>query len=227
MTSRVYFTSAGASFGTALPSYLVGPFGQNPALQQSPGDERTRSWWACATIRSTASTCLSSTRPARVGCSTSIAFTEDGEQVASRHFEVPAYSQAGVNDTDLFTPDPSKRYVLKVTNSAGVAPGVRVGPGSPQQRPRPGGRRHAARRGGARGHRRLLHLGSGPHRGRGHQHALAHRPALLQLERAGAGPLPGVPLHARGRHGREDRGLDACTWRRARASRSTTSSATT
>jgi hypothetical protein len=48
------------------------------------------------------------------------AFTEQGEQVAARDFAVPAYSQAGVNDTDLFTPDASKRYVLKVTNSTGA-----------------------------------------------------------------------------------------------------------
>ena len=48
------------------------------------------------------------------------AFTEQGERVASKDFSVPAYSQAGVNDTDLFTPDSQKRYVLKVSNSSGA-----------------------------------------------------------------------------------------------------------
>src|SRR4030095_10915178 len=40
--------------------------------------------------------------------------------VASRDFAVPPYSQAGVNDTNLFTPDPTKRYVLKATSTSGM-----------------------------------------------------------------------------------------------------------
>ena len=118
VTSRVYFTSAGASFGTALPSYLVGPFGQNPALQQAQAanDQVLVGLRNDSLYRFNVSLFNASSQG---GLFDLVAFTEDGEQVATRHFEVPPYSQAGINDTDLFTPDPSKRYVLKVTNSAG------------------------------------------------------------------------------------------------------------
>ena len=74
---------------------------------------------ACATIRATASTFRSSTPPARAGSFHLEAFTEDGESVASKNIAVPAYSQYGVNDTDLFTPNPEKRYVLKATSTTG------------------------------------------------------------------------------------------------------------
>jgi hypothetical protein len=48
------------------------------------------------------------------------AFTEDGTPVASQSFYVPPYSQASKQDTELFTPDASVRYVIKATGTSGA-----------------------------------------------------------------------------------------------------------
>jgi PKD repeat protein len=121
VTARVYFTAEGASFGTALPSYLVGPFGQSPAIQQTEAtnDQILVGLRDDSLYRFNVSLFNASSQ---VGLFHLDAFTEeDGvHPVASRDFSVPAYSQAGVNDTDLFTPDSQKRYVLKVSNSSGA-----------------------------------------------------------------------------------------------------------
>ncbi len=119
VTSRVYFTSQGASFGTALPSYLVGPFGQSPAVQETEAtnDQILVGLRDDSLYRFNVSLFNASSQG---GLFHLDAFTEQGEQVASRDFAVPPYSQAGVNDTDLFTPDSGKRYVLKVSSSSGA-----------------------------------------------------------------------------------------------------------
>ena len=119
VTARVYFTAQGASFGTALPTYLVGPFGQVLGAQTS----RTNSDQVLVGLRNDPFYRFNVSlfnASSQGGLFHLDAFTEQGEQVASRDFAVPAYSQAGVNDTDLFEPNPSKRYVLKVTNSTGA-----------------------------------------------------------------------------------------------------------
>lgn len=119
VTARVYFTAEGASFGTALPTYLVGPFGQVLGAQTS----HTNSDQVLVGLRNDPLYRFNVSlfnASSQGGLFHLDAFTEQGEQVASRDFAVPAYSQAGVNDTDLFEPNPSKRYVLKVTNSTGA-----------------------------------------------------------------------------------------------------------
>ena len=119
VTSRVYFTAQGASFGTALPTYIVGPFGQAPNAQgtEATDDQILVGLRNDSLYRFNVSLFNASSQ---VGLFHLDAFTEQGEQVASKDFSVPAYSQAGVNDTDLFTPNPDKRYVLKVSNSSGA-----------------------------------------------------------------------------------------------------------
>jgi PKD repeat protein len=119
VTARVYFTSQGASFGTALPSYLVGPYGQPTSLQgtEAAGDQILVGLRDDSLYRFNISLFNASSQG---GLFHLDAFTEQGEQVASRDFGVPPYSQAGVNDTDLFTPDPTKRYVLKASGSTGA-----------------------------------------------------------------------------------------------------------
>jgi hypothetical protein len=119
VTSRVYFTAQGASFGTALPSYLVGPFGQAPNAQgtEATDDQILVGLRDDSLYRFNVSLFNASSQ---VGLFHLDAFTEQGEQVASKDFSVPAYSQAGVNDTDLFTPNSDKRYVLRVSNSSGA-----------------------------------------------------------------------------------------------------------
>lgn len=119
VTARVYFTAQGASYGTALPSYIVGPFGQVPGTQQTEAttDQLLIGLRDDSLYRFNVSLFNASSEG---GLFHLDAFTEQGDLVASRDFGVPPYSQAGVNDTDLFTPDASKRYVLKVSNSTGA-----------------------------------------------------------------------------------------------------------
>jgi hypothetical protein len=116
VTARVYFTAQGASFGTALPSFVVGPYGPtSQAAQQATGQTliglRNDSLYRFNVSLFNASS--------EGGLFHLDAFSEDGEQVASRDFGVPPYSQAGVNDTDLFTPDPAKRYIIKASGTTG------------------------------------------------------------------------------------------------------------
>jgi PKD repeat protein len=117
VTVRVYFTSQGASFGTALPSYLVGPFGQL-GLQQTQAfpDQVLVGLRDDSLYRFNVSLFNASSQG---GLFHLEAFTEQGDQVASKDYAVAPYDQAGLQDTDLFTPDPAKRYVLKVTGSTG------------------------------------------------------------------------------------------------------------
>jgi PKD repeat protein len=116
-TTRVYFTSQGSSFGTALPSVLTGPFGQTTAQQIEATTAQTLVGLRNDPLyRFNVSLFNASSQG---GLFHVDIFSEDGAQVASEDFAVPPYSQAGVNDTDLFTPDPSKRYVLKATGTSG------------------------------------------------------------------------------------------------------------
>src|SRR5262249_788299 len=100
VTARVYFTAQGASFGTALPSYIVGPYGQAPNVQETEAatDQILVGLRDDSLYRFNVSLFNASSQ---AGLFHLDAFTEQGEQVASRDFSVPAYSQAGVNDTDL------------------------------------------------------------------------------------------------------------------------------
>ncbi len=118
-TTRVYFTTQGSSFGTALPSFVTGPVRPDRAGRAGLGGRRRSS--GCATTRSTASTSRSSTPRARAGAFHLDVFGEDGDtgRAAATSRVVP-YSQAGVNDTDLFTPDPSKRYIIKASSTSGM-----------------------------------------------------------------------------------------------------------
>jgi PKD repeat protein len=119
VTARVYFTSQGSSFGTALPSYLVGPFGQRTGLQgaEAASDQVLVGLRDDSLYRFNVSLFNASSQG---GLFHLDAFTEGGEQVASRDFAVSPYGQAGVNGTDIFTPDPTKRYILKVSGSTGA-----------------------------------------------------------------------------------------------------------
>jgi PKD repeat protein len=117
-TARVYFTSQGSSFGTALPSFVVGPYGAATAqaVDSSVGQMliglRDDSLYRFNISLFNAS--------GDGGLFHVDAFSEDGTQVATRDFAVPPYSQAGVNDTDMISSlDPSKRYILKATSTAG------------------------------------------------------------------------------------------------------------
>jgi PKD repeat protein len=119
VTARVYFTANGVSYGTALPSFVVGPYGATQAQEE---------------LTATGQYLIGLRNDPRYRFNVSLfnassdgglfhldAFTEDGEQVFSRDIAVPAYRQFGVNDvTDLFTPDPGKRYVLKATSTMGA-----------------------------------------------------------------------------------------------------------
>ncbi len=118
VTARVYFTAQGSSFGTALPSYLVGPYGQQLGTQgtEAAGDQVLVGLRDDSLYRFNVSLFNASSQG---GLFHLDAFTEEGEQVASQDFAVPPYGQAGINDTDLFVPDASKRYVMKVSGSAG------------------------------------------------------------------------------------------------------------
>jgi hypothetical protein len=118
VTSRVYFTAQGSSFGTALPSFVVGPYGAAAAqaIDAATGQMliglRNDSLYRFNVSLFNAS--------GDGGLFHVDAFSEDGVQVATRDFAVPAYSQAGVNDTDIISGlDPSKRYILKATSTAG------------------------------------------------------------------------------------------------------------
>ncbi|HEY1252628.1 MAG TPA: PKD domain-containing protein [Thermoanaerobaculia bacterium] len=119
VSSRVYFTAQGASFGTALPSYVVGPYGQAPGLQgtEAAGDQILVGLRNDSLYRFNVSLFNASSQAGQFHLD---AFTDQGEPVASRDFSVAAYDQAGINDTDLFTPDPEKRYVIKVSGSSGA-----------------------------------------------------------------------------------------------------------
>ena len=119
VTARVYFTSQGSSFGTALPSYLVGPFGQALGAQETraAADQVLVGLRNDSLYRFNVSLFNASSE---AGAFHLDAFTEQGEQVASHDFAVPPYGQAGLADTDLFVPDPAKRYVLKVSGSSGA-----------------------------------------------------------------------------------------------------------
>ncbi len=119
VTARVYFTSQGSSFGTALPSFVVGPYGQTQAqsIEAAVGPDadglRNDSLYRFNVSLFNAS---SAGRPVPSG-----RLDEDGTLVGSRDFSVLPYSQAGVNDTDLIAGiDPAKRYVLKVTSTTGA-----------------------------------------------------------------------------------------------------------
>jgi hypothetical protein len=118
-TARVYFTSQGSSFGTALPSIVTGPYGQASAqaIQVASGQTllglRNDPLYRFNISLFNASS--------QGGIFHVDILSDDGEAVVTdRQFNVLPYSQAGVNDiTQLFTPDPSKRYVLKARSTSG------------------------------------------------------------------------------------------------------------
>jgi len=118
VTARVYFTAQGSSFGTALPSFVVGPFG---AAQAQEVDATTGQMLIGLRDDSLYRFNVSLFNAAGdTGAFHVDAFSEDGTQVGSRDFAVPAYSQAGVNDTDVIPNlDPTKRYILKATSTSG------------------------------------------------------------------------------------------------------------
>jgi hypothetical protein len=97
----------------------VGPYGQAPAAQgsEATADQILSGLRNDPDYRFNVSLFNASSQ---AGLFHLDAFTEEGEQVASTDFTVPAYAQAGKNDTDLFTPDPQKRYVLKVSSTSGA-----------------------------------------------------------------------------------------------------------
>ncbi len=122
VTTRVYFTNQGSSYGTALPSFVTGPYGQTAeavttAAQSTTGQTliglRNDSLYRFNVSLFNASS--------DAGAFHIDAFTEDGEQVASRDFNVLPYDQAGVNDTDIIPNiDSSKRYVIRATSTSGM-----------------------------------------------------------------------------------------------------------
>lgn len=120
-TARVYFTAQGASFGTALPSFLVGPYGPiGPQEAELVSDQFLIGLRNDSLYRFNVSLFNAASQS---GLFHVDAYTEDGEPAGSKDFGVPPYSQAGVNDTDIITSiDPSKRYILKarVVGTTGV-----------------------------------------------------------------------------------------------------------
>jgi len=118
VTSRVYFTAQGSSFGTALPSFVVGPYG---ATQAQAAEAATGQMLIGLRNDSLYRFNVSLFNSSSDGGLFHVdAFSEDGVQVAARDFAVPAYSQAGVNDSDIIgTLDPTKRYILKATSTTG------------------------------------------------------------------------------------------------------------
>ncbi len=119
VTARVYFTAQGSSYGTALPSFVVGPYGQTQAqgIEATTGQTLT-GLRNDSLYRFNVSLFNASSEGGQFHVD---AFSEDGAQVGSRDFSVLPYSQAGVNDTDLISGlDPSKRYVLKATGTSGA-----------------------------------------------------------------------------------------------------------
>jgi len=116
-TARVYFTAQGSSFGTALPSFVTGPFGQTSAQSIALATGQTLVGLRNDSLyRFNVSLFNASSEGGSFHLDV---VDQDGTEIASRDFAVPPYSQAGVNDTNLFTPDPTKRYVLKATSTSG------------------------------------------------------------------------------------------------------------
>jgi PKD domain len=118
VTARVYFTAQGASFGTALPSFLVGPFGP---LTAQAAEVATGQFLIGLRDDSLYRFNISLFNASSEGGLFHVdAFSEDGVAAGSKDFAVPAYSQAGVNATDVIPNlDATKRYVLKATSTAG------------------------------------------------------------------------------------------------------------
>ena len=118
VTARVYFTAQGASFGTALPSFLVGPFGP---LTAQAAQVATGQYLIGLREDSLYRFNISLFNASSEGGLFHIdAVSEDGVAAGSKDFAVPAYSQAGVNPADVIPNiDSTKRYVLKATSTAG------------------------------------------------------------------------------------------------------------
>lgn len=119
VTARVYFTAQGSSYGTALPSFVVGPYGQTQAqgIEATTGQTLT-GLRNDSLYRFNVSLFNASSEGGQFHVD---AFSEDGAQVGSHDFAVLPYSQAGVNDTDLIAGlDSSKRYVLNATGTTGA-----------------------------------------------------------------------------------------------------------
>jgi hypothetical protein len=116
-TARVYFTSQGSSFGTALPSFVTGPYGQASAQGIQLASAQTLVGLRNDSLyRFNVSLFNASSQGGSFHVDV---LSEDGTVVAAEDFTVLPYSQAGVNDTQLFTPDPTKRYVLRATSTSG------------------------------------------------------------------------------------------------------------
>jgi len=118
VTSRVYFTAQGASFGTALPSFLVGPYG---LLTSQDAQVSTGQFLIGLREDSLYRFNISLFNASSEGGLFHIdAFSEDGAAAGSKDFAVPPYSQAGVNPSDVIPNiDSTKRYVLKATSTTG------------------------------------------------------------------------------------------------------------
>ena len=122
VTTRVYFTNQGSSYGTALPSFVTGPYGQTAEAVTTAAESTTGQ-----TLIGLRNDSLYRFNVSLFNASSDAgafhidAFTEDGEQVASRDFNVLPYDQAGVNDTDIIPNiDSSKRYVIRATSTSGM-----------------------------------------------------------------------------------------------------------
>ena len=122
MTTRVYFTNQGSSYGTALPSIVTGPYGQTAEAVTTAAEATTGQ-----TLIGLRNDSLYRFNVSLFNASSDAgafhidAFTEDGEQVASRDFNVLPYDQAGVNDTDIIPNiDSSKRYIIRATSTSGM-----------------------------------------------------------------------------------------------------------
>ena len=98
-TARVYFTNQGASYGTALPSLVVGPFGSSQAQStQTATGQYLIGLRNDDLYRFNISLFNASSEG---GLFHVDAFREDGTAAGSRDFAVPPYSQAGVNPSEI------------------------------------------------------------------------------------------------------------------------------
>lgn len=118
-TSRVYFTAQGASYGTALPSFIVGPYGSTQTQEAHPANGQYLIGLRNDDLYRFNISLFNASSEG--GLFHVDAFSEDGSSAGGKDFAVPPYSQAGVNPTDVITAlDSSKRYVLKTTGTTGA-----------------------------------------------------------------------------------------------------------